>query len=1009
MFHSGRSRGERLRRSGGKPVRALLLVVTIGVALLVPASEVTAAGPEEVGSWTAVRDWPVYGKHLTLMHTGNVLAFSLGSDIHVWNPTTNTFTHRPASFGDLHCAGHATLADGNVMVVGGVNVDPFVGIKVAATFDPATSAWTERTTMKYARWYPTATTLPDGRLLATSGTDEGKAKVLIPEVYDPQTDTWTSLTGAARTQELYPFTYVLPNGKVFNVARDQKTWYLDTSGAGAWTPGPTPPWSNISGGCCSEAGTMYGIGKIMRSGGGDPAHARTAVIDMTAASPQWEETASMARPRRRHNIVIMADGNLLAVGGTQVGDDPNQAVLESEIWDRDTKTWTTVDALSLPRMYHSAALLLPDGRVVTSGGDYPNTAKLTAQIYSPPYLFKGPRPTVTSGPGSAAYGSSFTVGTDTAGITSVALIRPSSVTHAIDMNERYVPLTFSQAGSDLTVNAPANGNIAPPGYYILVIENGDGVPSVAHWIKLGSGDGPPPPPPGTPPVANFTASPTSGTAPLNVAFSDTSTGFPTQWEWDFQNDGFVDSIAQNPQFQYTTAGTYSVKLTVRNAALASDDEVKTNLISVTAGGPPPPPPGDPVTFASEADARVQESNPSANYATSYLRADGATDPDVESYLRFTVTGIPAASSAKLRLYATSATNNGPAVYTADSSWSETALVWGNRPLRGGSGTADKGAIAANTWVEFDVTPLVSGNGTYTFVLATNSTDGVNLNAREASNASLRPQLVVTPGVAGPTTPTANFSASPTSGPAPLTVKFTNLSTGSEPITQEWDFQNDLTIESTDKNPSFTYTEPGVYPVRLRVENELGGDEEIKTGYITVLEAPPPLGGTFTFTPVADAKVRSTNPNTNYGTIPDLQLRLGDASNPITFRSFVKFTVSGIGGPPLRATLRLYVIDQSVHSGSVFSVANSWTETGVVWSLAPILGAQLSPGGSAPLNTWKEFDVTAAITGDGTYSFALKEMHSDSVFYSSREGANKPQLVVTMPGGGAGVASKTHHH
>lgn len=142
-------------------------------------------------------------------------------------------------------------------------------------------------------------------------------------------------------------------------------------------------------------------------------------------------------------------------------------------------------------MYHSTALLLPDGRVVAAGGEA--SGELHAQIYSPPYLFKGARPTIDSAPASAVYGSSFSIASpDAAEIATVALIRPGAVTHAIDMNQRYVPLSFTRGDGSLTVEAPAAPELAPPGYYLLVIENGSGVPSVAQWIRLGA----PPPQPG---------------------------------------------------------------------------------------------------------------------------------------------------------------------------------------------------------------------------------------------------------------------------------------------------------------------------------------------------------------------------------------------------------------------------------------------------------------------------------------------------------------------------------
>jgi calcineurin-like phosphoesterase family protein len=151
-----------------------------------------------------------------------------------------------------------------------------------------------------------------------------------------------------------------------------------------------------------------------------------------------------------------------------------------------------------------------------------------------------------------------------------------------------------------------------------------------------------------------------------------------------------------------------------------------------------------LTFPAGADARVLEATPTTNYATSYLRADGGTDPDVESYIRFTVTGLSGTvTSAKLRLYAFNPSNNGPAVYSTTNSWTETGINWSNRPARTSPATDDKGAVALNTWVEYDVKPFVTGNGTYSFVLATSSADAVDFNQREA--ASLRPELVIVTG------------------------------------------------------------------------------------------------------------------------------------------------------------------------------------------------------------------------------------------------------------------------
>jgi hypothetical protein len=192
-------------------------------------------------------------------------------------------------------------------------------------------------------------------------------------------------------------------------------------------------------------------------------------------------------------MTILPTGNVLAFGGGTVRDgiDPTKAVYAAEEWDPATETWTTVASMATPRLYHSTSLLLPDGRVLMAGGgrNYLNNADFpSAEIYSPSYLFKGARPTITSAPPLAKYGSQMLVQTpDGANIASVALVRPGSVTHNVDMDQRYVPLAFQQTAGGLTVQAPADANLAPPGNYMLFIVDANGVPSVASFVRFPAG------------------------------------------------------------------------------------------------------------------------------------------------------------------------------------------------------------------------------------------------------------------------------------------------------------------------------------------------------------------------------------------------------------------------------------------------------------------------------------------------------------------------------------------
>jgi hypothetical protein len=154
-----------------------------------------------------------------------------------------------------------------------------------------------------------------------------------------------------------------------------------------------------------------------------------------------------------------------------------------------------------------------------------------------------------------------------------------------------------------------------------------------------------------------------------------------------------------------------------------------------------------LTVAADADARVEQSSPTTNYGADYLRANFSTSTsNAESYLRFVVSGAATGTvqTAKLRVHSTSnGTVDGPAVYTTSSTWSETTINWNTRLTPTSAARDDKGEIPGGSWVEYDVTPFVTGAGTYTFRLATTSSDGVNFDSREVS--TFRPELVVTLG------------------------------------------------------------------------------------------------------------------------------------------------------------------------------------------------------------------------------------------------------------------------
>jgi hypothetical protein len=456
-----------------------------------------------VGSWSAPATWPLVALNSVLMRTGQVLVYEdSGVSAQVWDPGTGNFTPVPNNLTDLFCSGHSALADGRILVVGGHGTDynTDIGSADANIFNPSTLQWTQAARMTYRRWYATSTTLPDGRILALSGNDTSATSyVATPEIYNPSTNSWTQVTTGNLTLPLYPNMFVLPNGKVAytgNVegdsypgplagSRDTRTFDLST---GTWT---TVVPSSIDG-----DSVMYAPGKIMKTGtsndgcfDGGASGSSTFVIDFNQPSAVWQQTASMADPRTHHNLTILPDGSVLATGGGKIknGCDISQPVYEAELWSPVTTSWTTMSAMVTPRLYHSSAVLLPDGRVLVAGGGRDQSApnELSAEIYSPPYLFKGSRPAISSAPSSTTYGAGFTVLTPNATtIASVALMRPGAATHSFNQDQKFINLTFQQTAGGITVQAPANSNLAPPGYYMLFLVNQSGVPSVAAFIQL---------------------------------------------------------------------------------------------------------------------------------------------------------------------------------------------------------------------------------------------------------------------------------------------------------------------------------------------------------------------------------------------------------------------------------------------------------------------------------------------------------------------------------------------
>jgi hypothetical protein len=461
-------------------------------------------GPvQDVGQWGPVVDWPVVGVHVALLPNGKVLAYDSVGDkatetyaVHdhtratVWDPATGTQTPVDVNTGyNIFCSGLAHLPDGSIFAAGGNKDAQLNGIVQTHTFNPTTNTWSLGPNMAVGRWYPTVTPLRNGEMLITEGGPD------TPEVRTTAGGL-RALTTAALNLPLYPWIDVAPDGRAFYSGPDQTMRSLDTTGGGAWQAFTQRDGLNRSYG--SHA--LYDVGKILVTGGASSS-TDSRVIDINGAAPQVSATAPMAKGRRQHNLTVLADGTVLATGGNSSGAslvDLANGVYDAEQWNPATGQWKTLASMQVTRQYHSTALLLPDGRVLSAGGGICGTCDTVgylaknAEVFTPPYLFKqdgsgeaAVRPLISSAPAAATYAAPLSIASpDAAAIRKLALVRLGAVTHSVNMDQRYVPLSFTAGSGTLTATAPRDANIAPPGVYMLFAIDANGVPSMAKMVTL---------------------------------------------------------------------------------------------------------------------------------------------------------------------------------------------------------------------------------------------------------------------------------------------------------------------------------------------------------------------------------------------------------------------------------------------------------------------------------------------------------------------------------------------
>ena len=459
-------------------------------------------------------------------------AFLLDLETMKSTPTSNQPTDQSGKTINLFCSSHTFLPDGRLMVTGGHLFDS-QGIDCATIYDPDADRWSAADAMhgqpntdpanslwQNGRWYPTAITLADGSVFVCSGTLATAPPApapnapttrnnSTPEIWDDA--PWKQLTPFVEAtdlqQFLFPRFHLAPDGRVFLSGPGPDSFFFDTSGKGTWAQSATRPQGPRE----YAPSVMYEVGKIVFIGGGNDPNTNFPsqlvwTIDLNDSAPAWQPAQSMHFRRRQHNATLLPDGTVLVTGGTQGNSgaggqgfndlSKGQPIHAAELWDPKTGQWTLMAEEHTDRCYHSTAVLLPDGRVMTAGGgEYqptnvlaandPNDSHLDAQIFSPPYLLNGPRPQIEKAPDEISYGQTFPVTTsNSADIGSASLVRTSSVTHSFNTGQRINFLALTTGSGVVNLTAPPNANVCPPGYYLLFLLNKAGVPSEAQIVKV---------------------------------------------------------------------------------------------------------------------------------------------------------------------------------------------------------------------------------------------------------------------------------------------------------------------------------------------------------------------------------------------------------------------------------------------------------------------------------------------------------------------------------------------
>jgi Domain of unknown function (DUF1929) len=483
-----------------------------GVFRAMPPSTPAAVPPATptasiIGVFGPPVTWPIIGLHMILLPDGRVLNY--GSDqagqqgaqfiYDVWNPALGTganshLTLPNTTAVDLFCSAQQLLwMNGDVLLTGGdltISGKRNFSNNNLEIFTPGSNTLSQLNPMQYPRWYPTMVPMPSGEMLVLGGRTSFKTATTQPELYNPATG-WRTLPGAASDLAFgiaarhyyYPRAFVNPSGNVFVINADGKMYTVSTAGSGSIIKAPQlAPLSSYP-----MPTLMYAPNKLISIRLGPT----PIEVDISGFFPKLTPVPGMSQNRYWSSGTVMADGRVVFTGGSAVQNVQQGVANAAELWNPADGAWGLAASATIPRLYHSNALLLPDATVVTLGGGAPGPVReLNAEIYYPPYLYAANgqpavRPTFALDQPFVHAGGSlvgFVGPGDT--VSRVTMVRAGSATHSTNLDQRLVSLPFNQTGQLVGASLPAGALTLTPGYYMVFVFNAAGVPAIANIILL---------------------------------------------------------------------------------------------------------------------------------------------------------------------------------------------------------------------------------------------------------------------------------------------------------------------------------------------------------------------------------------------------------------------------------------------------------------------------------------------------------------------------------------------